>query len=136
MVPIYCTFRFFCSERFLQVWTSHSSIYCFNHGILHNLSSHIFYLFNCRTHFFKTIGFVIIPIATSISSWINVFLHFYFINDRHLYNFDNKFVYNFPRCLLYSSDAADEEDSLDLGAIPIIHYYSCFTNDAMPATSL
>tara|TARA_B100001250_G_scaffold413953_1_gene449935 strand:+ start:25 stop:1551 length:1527 start_codon:yes stop_codon:yes gene_type:complete len=50
--------------------------------------------------FFKKIGFVIIPIATSISSWINVFLHFYFIKDRNLYNFDKKFVYKFPRIIL------------------------------------
>jgi len=50
--------------------------------------------------FFKKFGFVIIPIATSISSWINVFLHFYFIKKRNLYNFDKTFVYKFPRMIL------------------------------------
>ena len=50
--------------------------------------------------FFKKYGFVIIPIATSISSWINVFIHFYFIKRRNLYNFDSKFVYKFPRMIL------------------------------------
>ena len=50
--------------------------------------------------FFKKFGFVIIPIATSISSWINVFLHFYFIRKRNLYNFDSTFIYKFPRIIL------------------------------------
>jgi len=50
--------------------------------------------------FFNQVGFVIIPIATSISSWINVFLHFYFIKKRNLHNFDSKFIYKFPRMVL------------------------------------
>jgi len=50
--------------------------------------------------FFREFGFVIIPIATSISSWINVFLHFYFIRKRNLYNFDKIFIYKFPRMIL------------------------------------
>ena len=50
--------------------------------------------------FFKKFGFVIIPIATSISSWINVFLHFYFIRKRNLHNFDKTFIYKFPRIIL------------------------------------
>ena len=50
--------------------------------------------------FFKEFGFVIIPIATSITSWINVFLHYYFIRKRNLYNFDKTLVYKFPRMIL------------------------------------
>ena len=49
--------------------------------------------------FFNKIGFIIIPIATSISAWINVFLLFYFIRKRKLHNFDNKFFYRLPRIL-------------------------------------
>ncbi len=49
---------------------------------------------------FSKFGFVIIPIATSISSWINVFMHFYFIKRRSLHVFDNQFVYKFPRMIL------------------------------------
>jgi len=49
---------------------------------------------------FSKLGFVIIPIATSISSWINVFMHYYFIKKRDLYIFDNKFIYKFPRMIL------------------------------------
>ena len=50
--------------------------------------------------FFGKLGFVIIPIATSISSWMNVFLHFYFIKKRNLYSFDKTFIYKFPRMIL------------------------------------
>ena len=49
---------------------------------------------------FSKFGFVIIPIATSISSWINVLMHFYFIKKRDLHIFDNKFIYKFPRMIL------------------------------------
>jgi len=49
---------------------------------------------------FNKLGFVIIPIATSISSWINVFMHYYFIKKRDLYTFDSKFIYKFPRMIL------------------------------------
>ena len=50
--------------------------------------------------FFSRIGFIIIPIATSISSWLNVFMHFYFIKKRDLHTFDSKFIYKFPRMIL------------------------------------
>ena len=49
---------------------------------------------------FNRIGFIIIPIATSISSWINVFMHYYFIRKRDLHAFDRKFIYKFPRMIL------------------------------------
>ncbi len=50
--------------------------------------------------FFNKLGFIIIPIATSISSWINVFFHFYFIKKRNLYFFDKIFINKFPRMIL------------------------------------
>jgi len=49
---------------------------------------------------FSRFGFVIIPIATSISSWINVFVHYYYIKKRDLHFFDSKFIYKFPRIIL------------------------------------
>ena len=49
--------------------------------------------------FFGRLGFVIIPIATSISSWINVILHFYFIKKQNLHDFDKTFIYKFPRMI-------------------------------------
>ena len=50
--------------------------------------------------FFNKIGFIIIPIATSISSWINVICYSYFIKKKNLYNFDKTFIYKFPRIML------------------------------------
>jgi len=49
---------------------------------------------------FGKFGFIIIPIATSISSWLNVLMHFYFIKKRNLHSFDNKFIYKLPRIIL------------------------------------
>jgi len=49
---------------------------------------------------FNRIGFIIIPIATSISSWINVFMFYYFIKVRDIHTFDKKFIYKFPRIVL------------------------------------
>ena len=49
---------------------------------------------------FSRLGFIIIPIATSISSWVNVLLYFYFIKKMKLHNFDSKFIYKFPRIIL------------------------------------
>ena len=49
---------------------------------------------------FSRLGFVIIPIATSISSWVNVFMHYYFIKKRNLHKFDSKFIYKLPRIIL------------------------------------
>jgi putative peptidoglycan lipid II flippase len=49
---------------------------------------------------FSRLGFVIIPIATSVSSWINVFMHYYFIKKRNLYTLDSKFIYTLPRMIL------------------------------------
>ena len=49
---------------------------------------------------FNKFGFIIIPIATSISSWLNVFLYFYFIKKMNFHSFDNKFIYKFIRILL------------------------------------
>jgi len=50
--------------------------------------------------FFNKLGFIIIPIATSVSSWINVLLHYYFIKKKNLHNFDGEFFYKFPRIIL------------------------------------
>ena len=50
--------------------------------------------------FFNKLGFVIIPIATSITSWINVLMHYYFIKKRNLHIFDGKFIYKIPRIIL------------------------------------
>ncbi|MBA1338661.1 MAG: putative peptidoglycan lipid II flippase [Pelagibacterales bacterium] len=49
---------------------------------------------------FNRLGFIIIPIATSISSWVNVLMLYYFIKKRDLHTFDESFVYKFSRMIL------------------------------------
>jgi putative peptidoglycan lipid II flippase len=49
---------------------------------------------------FSRLGFVIIPVATSISSWIHVLMYYYFIKKRNFHVFDDKFIYKFPRMIL------------------------------------
>ena len=51
---------------------------------------------------FKHIGFLIIPIATTISSWINtIFLYTYLIKSN-FFEFNNLFKFRFPR-IIFSS---------------------------------
>ena len=42
--------------------------------------------------FFKQIGFIIIPIATTISSWFNAFLLFIFLKKESFFNFNLIFI--------------------------------------------
>ena len=49
---------------------------------------------------FNKVGFIIIPIATSISSWVNVFMHYYYIKKKNLHTFDVKFISKLPRIIL------------------------------------
>jgi len=43
---------------------------------------------------FKKYGFIIIPIATSISTWITVLTYFYLLNSKKFINFENKTLLN------------------------------------------
>jgi len=42
--------------------------------------------------YFKTIGFIIIPISTTISSWFNAIVLFVFLKNQNLFEFDKLFV--------------------------------------------
>jgi len=52
--------------------------------------------------FFKEIGFIIIPIATSISSWFNAILLFIFLKTKKLFSFNLVFLNRFGKILLAS----------------------------------
>ena len=43
-------------------------------------------------YYFKSIGFIIIPIATSISSWFNSLVLFIYLKNKDLFKFNNIFV--------------------------------------------
>jgi len=53
-------------------------------------------------YYFKSIGFIIIPIATTISSWFNSTMLFIFLKKDHLFNFNKIFLIKFFKILLVS----------------------------------
>tara|TARA_B100000787_G_C16173595_1_gene287781 strand:- start:156 stop:1685 length:1530 start_codon:yes stop_codon:yes gene_type:complete len=52
--------------------------------------------------YFKSIGFIIIPIATTISSWFNCIVLFIFLKKKDLFNFNLLFINRFVRILISS----------------------------------
>ena len=53
--------------------------------------------------FFKEVGFIIIPIATTISSWFNAILLFVFLKTKNLFSFNLVFINRFIKILLTSA---------------------------------
>ena len=53
-------------------------------------------------YFFKSTGFIIIPIATTISSWFNSITLFLFLQKKNLFSFNNIFVKRFFK-IVFSS---------------------------------
>ena len=53
-------------------------------------------------YYFKEIGFIIIPIATSISSWINGILLFIFLKKDNLFSFNKQFTIRFIKIIFTS----------------------------------
>jgi len=52
--------------------------------------------------FFREIGFLIIPIATTISSWFNAFLLFIYLKKKNLFSFNLIFINRFIKILIAS----------------------------------
>ena len=52
--------------------------------------------------FFKEVGFIIIPIATTISSWFNAILLFIFLKTKKLFSFNLVFINRFIKILISS----------------------------------
>ena len=53
-------------------------------------------------YYFRDVGFIIIPIATSISSWFNSIVLFICLNNKELFSFNKTFFKNFFKILLAS----------------------------------
>ena len=53
-------------------------------------------------YYFNKIGFIIIPIATSISSWFNAIMLFFYLRTRKLFYFDDIFFLKFIKILIAS----------------------------------
>jgi len=50
--------------------------------------------------FFEEVGFLIIPIATTISSWVNAVLLFIFLKTKNLFSFNLVFIVRFIKILI------------------------------------
>jgi len=50
--------------------------------------------------FFNKIGFIIIPIATSISTWVGVFIYIYLLNSKKILLLKNQLMINFTKILI------------------------------------
>jgi putative peptidoglycan lipid II flippase len=53
-------------------------------------------------YFFKSFGFIIIPIATTISSWFNSIILFIFLKNKNLFSFNKIFLIRFFRIIFAS----------------------------------
>jgi putative peptidoglycan lipid II flippase len=53
-------------------------------------------------YYFKELGFIIIPIATSISSWVNGILLFIFLKKDNLFTFNKVFIFRFIKIIFTS----------------------------------
>ena len=53
-------------------------------------------------YYFKDIGFIIIPIATTISSWCNAVLLFIFLKNNNLFSFNRIFIIRFCKTIFAS----------------------------------
>ena len=53
-------------------------------------------------YYFKSIGFIIIPIATTISSWFNSFILFIYLRKRDLFRFNKTFLSKLIKILFAS----------------------------------
>ncbi len=53
-------------------------------------------------YFFREIGFIIIPIATTISSWFNAIVLFFYLKNKNLFHFNEIFFIKFIKILLAS----------------------------------
>ena len=54
-------------------------------------------------YYFKDIGFIIIPIATSISSWFNSIILFFYLKKENLFHFEKYFIFKFLKISFASS---------------------------------
>jgi putative peptidoglycan lipid II flippase len=60
----------------------------------------VFFNILISVSFFNKIGFVIIPIATSISTWIGVFIYIYLLSSKKILLLNNQLIQNFIKILI------------------------------------
>mgnify|MGYP001210398803 FL=1 len=53
-------------------------------------------------YYFSSVGFIIIPIATTISSWFNSVILFIYLSNKNLFRFNKIFLVNFIKIVFAS----------------------------------
>jgi len=81
-------------------------------------------------YFFREIGFIIIPIATTISSWFNAIILFVYLKNKDLFDFSKLFFTLLMRKMLFSlkcSHTSHTCSSYSLSKCFVLHI-SCSIN--------
>ena len=60
----------------------------------------VFFNIAISVSLFNKIGFIIIPIATSISTWVGVFIYIYLLNSKKILLLKNQLMLNFAKILI------------------------------------
>ena len=90
-LPAFSIIKIFSSFLFAR----HNTKIPFYFSVLSVLSNIII-----SVYFFNKIGFIIIPIATTISSWLNVFLLLIYLNIKNYFSLEINFVKSFIKILI------------------------------------
>ena len=93
-LPAFSLIKVFSSFFFAQHNTK-TPFYISLVSVLLNILISIFY--------FKSIGFIIIPIATTISSWFNSMVLFIFLKKKKIFVFNQIFINRFIKILISST---------------------------------
>jgi len=92
-LPAFVMIKIFASFFFANQDTK-TPFYISLLSVLINISISLYY--------FDTIGFIIIPIATTISSWFNAILLFTFLKNKNLFYFNKIFLIRFLKIIISS----------------------------------
>jgi len=92
-LPAFVMIKIFASFFFANQDTK-TPFYISLLSVLINISISLYY--------FDTIGFIIIPIATTISSWFNAILLFTFLKNKNLFYFNKIFLIRFLKIIASS----------------------------------
>ena len=92
-LPAFCLIKIFSSFFFAR-YNTKTPFYLSLTSVLLNIVISVFY--------FKSIGFIIIPIATTISSWFNCIILFIYLKKDNLFNFNLVFFNRFIRIIITS----------------------------------
>ena len=96
-LPAFALIKVFSSYIFARQNTKTPFIFSI-YSVVINISLSLYY--------FDDLGFIIIPIATTISSWVNALMLFIFITKKKYFEFENYFIFSIFKIILNSTISA------------------------------